>query len=296
MIRSDAGETTGQMSVNLLSARVLSVRLLLVAALLLGPLVFSSRAQQEAGKVATSITAAQIATPPDNDAILRATIDSDSPYYYPALKLRYDSGDTTLGHAEYYHLYYGFAYRDEYRPLEPVDGETQILTLLEKDPEQLAPEDAREILYFADKVMLRDPFSPRNINFMIFAAQALGDTLTARVNADKLDKILRTIESSGTGLKESSPWHILWFSHAADLLAAEGLDINKRQVRSRTVEYIMLAGKIEDGPKGYFFDFSRIYWKKPDTPGVELPKNRRSGGWDLNGIRIGGNKEYTPPR
>ena len=33
---------------------------------------------------------------PDNDAILRETIDKGSSYYYPAIYMRYMSGDTTL--------------------------------------------------------------------------------------------------------------------------------------------------------------------------------------------------------
>ena len=33
---------------------------------------------------------------PDNDAILRETINSASPYYYPTLFARYLTGDTTL--------------------------------------------------------------------------------------------------------------------------------------------------------------------------------------------------------
>ena len=45
----------------------------------------------------------------DNDAILRETIDTGSPYYYPAIYMRYMSGDTTLTLEDHRHLYYGYA-------------------------------------------------------------------------------------------------------------------------------------------------------------------------------------------
>ena len=55
---------------------------------------------------------------PDNEAILARTIDNSTPYYYPRLMERYIHGDTTLTLDEYHHLYYGFAFADNYRPLE----------------------------------------------------------------------------------------------------------------------------------------------------------------------------------
>ena len=55
---------------------------------------------------------------PDNDAILRETINSASPYYYPTLFTRYLTGDTTLTDTDYRYLYYGFVWRPEYKPFE----------------------------------------------------------------------------------------------------------------------------------------------------------------------------------
>lgn len=55
---------------------------------------------------------------PDNDAILRETIDKGSPYYYPAIYMRYMSGDTTLTLEDYRHLYYGYAWQPGYKPFE----------------------------------------------------------------------------------------------------------------------------------------------------------------------------------
>lgn len=227
---------------------------------------------------------AQVA--PDNDAILEHTIDSSSPYYYPALKLRYDRGDTTLTAEDYRHLYYGYAYRDEYRPLEEIPAEAELLMILERNPE---PDSAacRDIIGKALEVMKADPFSPQNINFLTYAYTLLGDTTGARINARRLARIAETITGSGSGLKIDSPWHVLRFQHAADIIALRGLDIRKREVMNRTVEYVSLMQKAPDNAKGYYFDFGRVYWKRPDT----LPRTR-TGGLQLNNYQIiKGNKK-----
>ena len=54
---------------------------------------------------------------PVEEDIIRQTLDSESPYYYPNLMLRYQSGDDTMTEEDYHYLYYGYAYRDEYKPL-----------------------------------------------------------------------------------------------------------------------------------------------------------------------------------
>ena len=66
---------------------------------------------------------------PDNDDIFEQTINNESPYYYPALMLRYNSGDTTLTEKDYYYLYYGYAFSDDYHPLAPIPAEDKVLML-----------------------------------------------------------------------------------------------------------------------------------------------------------------------
>ena len=208
---------------------------------------------------------------PDDDAIFAAVMDAASPYYYPTLMMRYDAGDTTLTHDDYRHLYYGYAFQDEYRPLEPTIGEGEILSVFDRNPEP-GPVEAERIIHYARQVMEQDPFSPKNINFMIYAYGVLGDSINERINADRLRKILEVIDSSGTGLKEGSPWHVLWFSHVNDFLGSRGLEILRRRVVERSVEYVTLT-EPDGRNKGYYFDFGRVYWKKPEN----LPEKRVDG-------------------
>ena len=217
---------------------------------------------------------------PDNEDIFARTLDSSSPYYYPSLMMRYNAGDTTLTHEDYYYLYYGYPFTDSYKPLENIPAETKILAVLERNPEP-GPGEAAEIIEYAGEAARSDPFSPRNLNYLVYAYGILGDTINERINYVRYKNIMDVIDASGSGLKESSPKHVLRFSHAADFIESRGLLIRRRTVVSRTAEFIALLEN--DGPvKGYYFDFSRVYWNRPDD---EQPSPERRS-WKINDMPI----------
>jgi len=217
---------------------------------------------------------------PDNDEVLARIIDNTSPQYYPRLMERYMSGDTTLTLDDYHYLYYGFVFDDNYRPLESDPSRMAVLEIFAatEDPDSL---QLLSIAAAARKVMQHDPFSPQNLNIMTFAYGKLGDRENERINYDRFTKVMQTIEASGTGRREESPWHVLTFQHAADFTAWRGCEILRRQVRSRSVEYIQLKLKDKDGNKGYYFDFSRVYLKRPENP---IPKKERT--WKINDLPL----------
>lgn len=215
---------------------------------------------------------------PDNDVILAKTIDADSPYFYPSLELRYNNGDTTLTVDDYHYLYYGYAYSDDYKPLNAIPAVDKILMILEKNNEP-DYDQMLEIIRYAKEVMKADPFSPSNLNFLTYAYGAIGDAENERINYDRMTKILEVIDSSGAGLKEGEPKHILMFSHAIDLLVSKELEVGGSRVVSKTVEYVSLI-KPTKGVKGYFFDYSRIYWQQSE----EAPKKERR--WMFNNVKL----------
>lgn len=88
---------------------------------------------------------------PDNDAILRETINSASPYYYPTLFTRYLTGDTTLTNTDYRYLYYGFVWRPEYKPFETPAARDKILQILEAD--SLNEADYRRVIAYGNEVL-----------------------------------------------------------------------------------------------------------------------------------------------
>ena len=218
---------------------------------------------------------------PDEEDVLARTIDQNSKWYYPELMMRYVGGDTTLTVEDYHYLYYGYAYDANYRPLDNIPDNSEVLELLRGVGEQGATRSQAQLLLEAAKdVMLVDPFSPSNINVMTFAYGILGDTLNERISADRFNKIMATIEASGTGLNENSPMHVLRHEHVNDLLLSKGLHIVNRTVRSTKVEYVQVQRNGRNA-KGYFFNFERIYWKRPEM----IPEREKSN-WMINGIPL----------
>ncbi len=219
---------------------------------------------------------------PDNDDILSRTIDSSSPYYLPSLMGRYLASGRDLTDQDYYYLYYGYAFSDAYKPFKSIPAEDKLLGIMEAAGANPTVSQMEEVVKYGLEVMKDDPFSPKNLNFLAYAYGALGDTIAERDYFERLNHVLRTIDLSGTGVKESSPKHILRYSHAADLLYSKGLDIKRREVVSRTAEFIFLPVKDAAGNKGYYFDFSRLYQVRPDEN--ETPKKER--GWQINDMPL----------
>jgi hypothetical protein len=216
---------------------------------------------------------------PDEDDILFLTMSADSPYFYPRMMVRYMAGDLTLTADHYYYLYYGYAYDDSYDAHKPLPGENAMLEIFSRTNTP-STEDAMTLIEAGKANMLVDPFSPSNINMMTWAYQIVGDSINTAVSAARYRGIVQAIESSGTGVKERSPRHILRFSHADDLAAARGLKIVNRQVRSEDVEYLQFD-KNRQRLKGWFFDFGRVYWNP-----YEGDRLRRKSRWEFNGIPL----------
>ena len=233
---------------------------------------------------ATTTLPAQTAStnpiPPDDDLILSQTMDPESPYYYPELMLRYRSGDTTLSETDYYYLYYGYAFTEDYRPLNPIPEEQLVLEAFQKTYSDPSAENTAELINHALGVMQKDPFSLSNINFLIYGYGMNGDSINERINYDRLNKLISAMWNSGTGTTESSPVHILRFSHANDLLGAMELEIVKRLVVSRTTEYVSVAdSKGHRSGKGYYFDYSRIYRNATETGSSAAGRQQK---WKIN--------------
>lgn len=218
---------------------------------------------------------------PDEEDILRQTLSGSSPYYYTNLMLKYRNGNETLSDDDYFYLYYGYLYQEAYRPFVENRALDEMLLLMSAiDIEKPTVSQLEAIIERGMDAMELDPFNPKVLNILAYAYGALGDAHREQLYFDHLNGILRTIESTGTGLKESSPWHVLMFSHAYDLLASKGYAYGQSRIISRSVEYIPLTKKSGDKIKGFYFDYSRVYRNKPDD--VVIKRDRT---WQFNNLK-----------
>ena len=230
--------------------------------------------------VSAAVPSPSRAKVPDEEDILAKTMDSQSEFYYPNLMMRYRSGDVGLTAEQYHYLYYGFAYDDNYRPLDVDRSLDRFYGLVERlNVDMPDAELLRTLTVTGDEVMIRDPFSPKVLNVMAYAYGSLGDAEREAEYYDRLTKVIAAIESSGDGLSERTPRHVLMLSHAHDVLASHGLEYRAGKLISRTVEYIPLAqpaGRV----KGYYFDYGRVYRQKPENTNYERPRT-----WQFNNLK-----------
>jgi len=221
---------------------------------------------------------------PVEDDILARTLDASSPYYYTGLMMRYKAGDKTLTDADYHYLYYGYAYQDAYKPLASNPDLDKLLLLASGlDPDSPQRETLEAIVATGNDALALDPFSPKVLNLLAFACEALGDREQAEAYANRMNGVLRTILASGDGLTQKSPRHVLMFDHALDVMDVEGLAYGKARIVSRTVEFLPLANPyVVEGKKrrGFYFDFGRVYWNKPE--GYTYKRDRT---WQFNNLK-----------
>lgn len=217
---------------------------------------------------------------PIEEDILAKTLDTTSPYYYTNLMLKYNLGKEPLTEMEYYYLYYGYTYQEAYNPFAKNSALDAMLAIMaEIDPEQPSVWHLENIVERGAEAMEVDPFNPKMLNMLAYAYGALGDERRERLYFDHLNGILRAIELSGTGLKENEAWHVLMFSHAYDMVASKGYSYGEARIISRTTEFIPLLRK-QDGIKGFYIDYSRVYRNKPDD--VTFQRDRT---WQFNGLK-----------
>ena len=221
---------------------------------------------------------------PVEEDILDKITDTNSPYYYTELKMRYDTGDETLTDEDYHYLYYGYASQDSYKPLNTNPDLDKVLLLASGlDPDRPEPQTLEALISAGNAALQRDPFSPKLLNLMSYAYGARGDRKQERAYANRMNGVVRTILSSGDGFTQKTPRHILMFDHALDVLTLEGYSYGKSRVISRTVEFVPLTVPyVVEGKKrrGFYFDFSRIYWNKPE--GYTYKRDRT---WQFNNLK-----------
>lgn len=221
-----------------------------------------------------------VAAVPDNDDVYAKTADASSPYYYPNLMLKFSEWQEPMGVEELHYLYYGYAFTDEYKPLENDPHYARAMDILSRMAiDGPSGSDLHELIVSASQSLGHDPFSPQMLNLLSFAYASLGDAAREQAYAEKCNAILHVIATSGDGLREKTPMHIIMFSHASDLIASKGWNSGSSRVISRNVEFVPFDVP-HDKAKGYYFDFSRIYWNKPDN--YTFKRHRT---WQFNNLK-----------
>lgn len=200
---------------------------------------------------------------PDMEAIRAAVNDPSSKYYYPRLMKEYLHNDTLMKLDKFRHLYYGYMCQEDYDPYRPKAVADEI-----PDSEtlpDLTRSECDSVIALCERALDDNPFDLNSIVTLIKAMRVKGKNNIANIWQYKLDYLLMTIASSGTGLDEEHAWHVVEPQHEYLLLNAMGLKAIKHLFYEPYYEYITVLDPGNGTERGYYFNIRTIleeYYRK----------------------------------
>ena len=191
----------------------------------------------------------------DYPAIEKAISKKKSPFFYKDLFKRYVALDTTLTQEDFWHLYYGYSFQDEYDSLKRMESDT-LRTLLRK---QSLTEEEKVMIVNEAKLALEDiPFDLELIYIVAVCYDALGDSMNYNLWSHRLNGLLDTVLSSGDGLTKETAIHAISVSHEYFLLDIIGFRYGGEQELYTPCDYLKVAEN-EYEIEGIYFNVSRHF-------------------------------------
>jgi len=194
---------------------------------------------------------------PDFKKISKAISKEGSVNYYPELMKRYRANDTTLTPYQYHLLYFGYIYTPEFQQLESKALSDSLPKLLRVTDGQQP--DYLKIRDLCQQLLVKAPFDMRFIDPLIQASRMLGHQSMAAMLEFKLGRIVETIFSTGDGLSENTPFHVISTSHEADLMRALGFNNADIHLISSGPYDFYRVDAAKYGIEGIYFDISAAY-------------------------------------
>lgn len=192
---------------------------------------------------------------PDLELIKTSVTDPESKYFYPRLMASFLSNDTTLTTEDFRYLYYGYLFQEDYEPYRHVYN---VQRLKEIEPlyskSTHSREECQSILQFANEALADNPFDLRQLNFLVYAYEKLGKVNLAKIWQQKLNRLLMTIASSGTGTDVDNAWMVVLPAHEYDFLNLSSLTATGQSFQPPYYDYITVTPKKDSEPKGYYFN------------------------------------------
>lgn len=204
---------------------------------------------------------------PDMAQIRREVTDRNSPYYYPRLMEEFLRNDSVMKLDKYRRLYLGYMFQEDYDPYRmpyPVAAHVQELY----GKKNLTKVECDSIIKNAELSLANNPLDFMQMQAMINALRARGNTNLAELWEYKLRYLLMAIVSTGTGRDEDNAWYIVETHHEYILLNQMGLKVRNHLFYEPTYEYITVEDANGKETGGYYFNIGPLlreyYRKHPD--------------------------------
>ena len=227
-----------------------------LSAFLLILLPLAGSAQQPAGNAANKRKIK--VEKPDLEAIRKATLDPDNPYYFPRLKAKYEINDTTMTSEEFRNFYLGYMFQEDYDPyrVSPYSGITDDL--------RAKPTHTREeidtIIKYAQLTLEDNPLDLRQMSFLVPVLKERRKDMRAKIWEYRLEHLLGAIKSTGTGEDVENAWYVVYPMHEYDMVQLLGYEATDAQFIEPGTDYLTVrpdendTRKRDKSAKGFYFN------------------------------------------
>jgi hypothetical protein len=147
----------------------------------------------------------------DFDSVKVKISDQSSAYYYPDLIKRFVDGDTTLTSDDYFYIYYGTAFAENYNPYGTSDNE-------EKFYEFYNERKYKKAIPFGEKVLKENPVNLTMSFKMLVCHHVLGDSAGMKKYVLRHLNLQNVIFNSGDGNSIETAYVVLNVSDEYNLL------------------------------------------------------------------------------
>ncbi len=203
---------------------------------------------------------------PDLEAIRQASIDPQGRYYYPDLLKKFMSNDTAMDATDFEHFYYGALFQEDYDPYRPAYNQDELKALEPLYYRQSHTRAERDMMLRHAKAAIADnPLDLIQLKNLIFVYEQNKKVNLAKIWKNKLNHLLQTIATSGTGIDKENAWVVVYPRHEFDFLNIMGVPVQDTQFEPPYYEKVQVAKKTEKAPEAYYFNLQPIleqYYKK----------------------------------
>lgn len=204
---------------------------------------------------------------PDLEEIRRATLDHTSPYYYPRLMKEFQRNDTLMKIDKFRHLYLGYMFQEDYNPYRSSERTITYDATLNRS-KNLTRQECDSVIAYAEQALSDNPFNLGEMVMLINALREKGKTNLANIWQYKLNYILMSIVSTGTGLDEENAWYVIEPQHEYVLLNMMDYSVSDHVFYDPSYEYITVRNADGKDSGGFYFNIGPLleeyYRKHPD--------------------------------
>ncbi len=214
---------------------------------------------------------------PDFEKIKKESTDENSKYFYNKLLEKFMRNDTTMTADEYHYFYYGTMFQEDYNPYRenPYANEVKQLSPLYYKTEHLNRSELEQIENLSRKVLQNNPLDLTQLKNFVYIYEKKNKLNLAKIWKTKLDNILLTIATSGTGADPEHAFVIVYPSHEFEYFNISGLSVEGTQFQEPYYEKVTVRASKKAVKEGetvktadYFFDLHHLleqyYLKHPD--------------------------------